>query len=77
MTAARKPVDLAELVADFTAEYLASKGNGAYIVELAPNVFERFLVEALRADPRFVETAKDKWELVANVKHREEALARG
>jgi hypothetical protein len=69
----RRP-DLAALICDLAADYLASKGSGAHVAQLAPNVLERLVVELLKADPRLVQTTPGKWELATMRETRAAAL---
>lgn len=55
--------DVSGLLCDFAAEYLSSRGHGVLLVELAPSILERLVIDALAADLRLVETQPGRWEL--------------
>jgi hypothetical protein len=71
---AAAPAATPQLIADMAANYIASRGRDVGIVELAPNLWEQMIADALETDPRFVQTGRLRWQLASTVREREKAM---
>lgn len=70
----RREPDLAGLLCDAAAGYLASKGRGALLEQVGEFAWETLMRELLAGDPRFVEGSGGVFELVESRDSRHAAL---